>query len=72
MGRRCQVAPRSLVFASPTPVPVQPAMYPTFGFSRWMADKDRATPSPEIGVASAVADGGAETFDADGVGVPPA
>ena len=47
-------------------------MYPTFGFSRWMADKDRATPSPEIGVASAVADGGAETFDADGVGVPPA
>jgi hypothetical protein len=36
-----------------------------------MADKDRATPSPEIGVASAVNDGDAEIF-ALGDGLAPA
>src|SRR6266480_4222519 len=72
MERRCQLLPPSLVFANPMPVPVHPAMYPTFRFSRWMAVKERATPSPEIGVASAIADGGTATFEADGVGLAPA
>jgi len=43
-------------------------MYPTFGFSRWIADNDRAVPSFGVGVVGVcvggiVDDGDAETFE---------
>src|SRR5260370_14670565 len=63
MGSRCHVVPPSAVFASPRPVPVQPAMYPTFGFRRWIADSDRAVPSFGVGVGGIVDGGEAETVE---------
>ena len=46
------MSPPSLVFASPSPVPVQPAMYPTCGFKRWIADSWMVAVS--VGVAVGV------------------
>src|SRR5437879_10601547 len=45
MRRRSHVVPSSPVFASPRPVPVQPAMYPTRWFRRGIADNVRRVTS---------------------------